>query len=415
MGNFQACYFGARIKRDFGSDKPQFSNKYERGLYHGKTHGQRRQRCFSMKYTVQTMKPNVMRRQFFSQILGIHLRVWVSMKARRCIMKKGSFDNYILGSKSKDIDSKFGQYIRHLMKQKQKDPNFELPIISGHNTQNKYKKSRYWEYKNIPSIYMPAGVNLQVDKTEYYLKTPQEMSRYEIAELEQELREINDPEFSDGEENEMTSAELKKDPEHRKFIEQMKKLCKLRHGVIKRYFEKNKYKKTSRNEIIQAAMESEVDIQEIMKEDHVHFMDANPEIREFMEQVNKDETSKVDEVVKTKGRKQGDLPDIKRMRQISKDNEPKKGKNNNVLQAYLKKQDLNAFDSPTSITEDSDDKSLSKRGFKLSYEDLGVLAEHGIPLQDFKEYDFISSDEKAKESKTQNTLEDSFDSLFDKK
>jgi len=97
---------------------------------------------------------------------------------------------------------------------------------------------------------MPAGVNLQVDKTEYYLKTPQEMSRYEIAELEQELREINDPEFSDGEENEMTSAELKKDPEHRKFIEQMKKLCKLRHGVIKRYFEKNKYKKTSRNEIV---------------------------------------------------------------------------------------------------------------------------------------------------------------------
>ena len=52
-----------------------------------------------MKYSLITMKPNVMRRTFFSQILGMNLRVWVSMKARRNIMKKGSFDNYILTTK----------------------------------------------------------------------------------------------------------------------------------------------------------------------------------------------------------------------------------------------------------------------------------------------------------------------------
>ena len=40
----------------------------------------------------------------------------------------------------------------------------------------------------------------------------------------------------------------------------MKQLMKLRHGVIKSYFEKNKYKKAYRNEIIQAAEESEVAI-----------------------------------------------------------------------------------------------------------------------------------------------------------
>jgi len=35
---------------------------------------------------------------------------------------------------------------------------------------------------------------------------------------------------------------------------------KLRHGVIKSYFEKNKYRKQNRNEIIEAAEESEVAI-----------------------------------------------------------------------------------------------------------------------------------------------------------
>jgi len=68
------------------------------------------------------MKPNVMRRSFFSQILNMHLRVWVSMKARKCIIKRGSFDNYIMKTKPKQLDSKFGIYIKQLMKQKIKDP-----------------------------------------------------------------------------------------------------------------------------------------------------------------------------------------------------------------------------------------------------------------------------------------------------
>ena len=48
----------------------------------------------------------------------MHLRIWVSMKARRTIMKRGSFDNYILKTKPEQIDSKFGLYIRQLMRQK---------------------------------------------------------------------------------------------------------------------------------------------------------------------------------------------------------------------------------------------------------------------------------------------------------
>ena len=128
---------------------------------------------------------------FFSPILGLRLRVWISMKARKSIMKKGSFDNYILNSNAKHLDSKFGIYIRSLMKRKQKDQNLPLPIIPGHNTVRRAAKGgKYWEKKNFPTIYSPNKYRLQDDKTEYYIKTPQEMSRHELAELEAELKEI---------------------------------------------------------------------------------------------------------------------------------------------------------------------------------------------------------------------------------
>lgn len=136
-----------------------------------------------------------------------------------------------------------------------------MPVIPGHATQTKTKNSRYWAYKNIPTVYKPVTANLQEDETEFYLKTPQEMSRYELAELETEMRAV--AEGLAEEEEEPTAAELeemKKDPLYQKMLVKMKQLMKLRHGVIKSYFEKNKYKKAYRNEIIQAAEESEVAI-----------------------------------------------------------------------------------------------------------------------------------------------------------
>lgn len=158
----------------------------------------------------------------------------------------------------------------------------------------------------------------------------------------------------------------------------MQKLCRLRHGVIKRYFEKNKYKKNSRNEIIEAAEESEIAIQEVMRDDHVHFLDANPEIRTFMEQVNKDETTKVDAVIEKGGRKQGDLPDIKRIKQIDQPKDKKK-KKKEISYVDAKLKNLKAFESPSS---DSDSKTpLSKRSFKFSYEKLGILHEQGVEIK----------------------------------
>ncbi len=40
---------------------------------------------------------------------------------------------------------------------------------------------------------MPMNTRLNVDETEFYIKTPQEMSRLEIAELEREIKALDDP------------------------------------------------------------------------------------------------------------------------------------------------------------------------------------------------------------------------------
>lgn len=50
--SIQAMSFSAGQRIMFGTDSPAYSNNYQKGLYHGRTHGQRRQRCFSMKYSI---------------------------------------------------------------------------------------------------------------------------------------------------------------------------------------------------------------------------------------------------------------------------------------------------------------------------------------------------------------------------
>jgi len=65
-----------------------------------------------MKYSLITMKPNIMRKTYYSKILHKKLKLTVSMKANRCIKKKGDIDKYLLKTDPKKIDSKFGQYLR---------------------------------------------------------------------------------------------------------------------------------------------------------------------------------------------------------------------------------------------------------------------------------------------------------------
>jgi ribosomal protein L28 len=110
--------FGALVKQYFGTDTPAQSKRYHLGLFHVKTHSQRKKRVFSMKYRIETQKPNIYRKKLYSDILDKEFNLWISMKTRKCIMKAGSLDKYLLNTKPKYIDSKFGMYLRNVIEQK---------------------------------------------------------------------------------------------------------------------------------------------------------------------------------------------------------------------------------------------------------------------------------------------------------
>ena len=52
----------------------------------------------------------------------------------------------------------------------------------------------------------------------------------------------------------------------------------IRHATIKRYFDKFKYRKAARQDILATAEASEEFIKRIMGKEYVHFLEAIPEI-----------------------------------------------------------------------------------------------------------------------------------------
>ena len=86
-------------------------------------------------------------------------------------MKAGSFDNYLLNTKAKYIDSRMGLHLRDLLKKKLRDPAFEVPYIPGSANRPKSRLTKSWMHRDIPAVYMPLHVRMQ-DQSEFYLKTP---------------------------------------------------------------------------------------------------------------------------------------------------------------------------------------------------------------------------------------------------
>lgn len=138
------------------------------------------------------MQPNIDKKNLYSDLLGMNFNLWVSTKARKCIMKAGSLDNYLLNTKPAVLDSKMALLLRNMVLAKKKNPDYEPPRIPGFRYRQKLGKRRtqLWEYKNIPAMYMTAQQKLECDHTEFYIRSPQEMSRYEEAQLEAELRSM---------------------------------------------------------------------------------------------------------------------------------------------------------------------------------------------------------------------------------
>ena len=90
------------------------------------THGKKYQVSFSDKRHLYTQKPNVFKKNFYSEILNRKFKLNVSTKALKTILKKGGFDNYILQTKPEKMNSKYGMYLRGLMQRKLKDPEWDV-------------------------------------------------------------------------------------------------------------------------------------------------------------------------------------------------------------------------------------------------------------------------------------------------
>jgi large subunit ribosomal protein L28 len=234
-----------------------------------------------MKKSIITMQPNVKSRRLYSAILDQSFKFDITMKARKCIIKAGSLDNYLLQTKPETIDSKFGVYLRSLIKQKQANPSLVIPYIKGSAELPRSRKTSVWEYKQVPAMMMPAHVKISEDQSKYYLKTPAEMSRFEIGQLEQMLREIDEPdEFVPDEE--MYASE-----EFQELKKQMLAIQPLRHGMIKRYFDKFKWQKKKRDLLLEIVDESEEQAADILgpSGEFVPYREAIPEIKTFLAEV----------------------------------------------------------------------------------------------------------------------------------
>jgi ribosomal protein L28 len=123
--------FGHQVRNEllFSTDHNNHSRKSQRGLFHGKTHRTVLKTCFSEKKHRQMLKPNVNKKKYYSDILQQFVTLPVSTKAMKCILKSGCFDNYILFTKKDKMNSKMGEFLRKIMQDKLKDPEFKVPYI----------------------------------------------------------------------------------------------------------------------------------------------------------------------------------------------------------------------------------------------------------------------------------------------
>lgn len=180
-----------------------------------------------------------------SEILGQSFKLEISMKARKCIIKAGSLDNYLIKTSTKELDSKFGIYLKELIKKKQANPEFVIPYIKGTATVPRTRKTSIWEYKQVPAIFMPSHVKISEDHSKYFLKTPAEMSRFEVAHLEALIKDNDAPdEF-------VSDEELLASEEFQDLRKQMVAIQPIRHAHIKKYFDKFKYQKKKRDLLLE--------------------------------------------------------------------------------------------------------------------------------------------------------------------
>jgi hypothetical protein len=136
---------------------------------------------------------------------------------------------------------------------------------------------------------MPVHVKMAEDQSLYYEKPLKEMSRQEIAELQQDMEDHDNPTFLDDD-------VVRQSPEFLDLQRQMENIVPLRHKWIKAYFDKYKNQPKKREMILDAAEESEQYTKLVLGEEkYVHFMDAIPEIKDFMDSLQEENVGQIEE------------------------------------------------------------------------------------------------------------------------
>lgn len=281
-----------RNELKFNSDDTAHTHISQRGLYGRKTHGPKYKVCFSDKRHRYHQQPNVHKRKYYSDILQKYIRLPVTTYVMKNIIKAGSFDNYILHTKDVKMNSKMGLFLRDLMQKKLANPDFELPYIPFQANVARGKGRRPKYLLNLPAIYVPAHVRQTQDMTKYHLKQADEMTRDEMATWEKVFK---DPDIYYN----MDKEWKKKQPYFQEVRAEILALQPVRHNLIKKYWEKNKYSPKGREWILKMAEESEEFPKYMLEEEYIYFRDAIPEINEFLDEIERQKQQAVLEEKKT--------------------------------------------------------------------------------------------------------------------
>jgi predicted secreted acid phosphatase len=149
----------------------------------------------------------------------------------------------------------------------------------------------------MPSIYIPAHVKKTVDMTKFHERMPEDMTRDQIADFEQIMK---DPDYFRN--KDMTWK--RNHPEWKQLKEELLKIQPQRHLVIKRYWDMNKHNPEARTAILEMAEQTEDLPKQVLEEEYVYYRDAIPQIDNFLNAI---EEQKLKEIQEEKVQKVGDI------------------------------------------------------------------------------------------------------------
>ena len=286
--------FGHQLRNEdiFRTLNNAHSNKSQRGLYHGKTHGPKFKVSFSDKRHRYSQKPNVQKKKFYSDILEQFITLNVTTYAIKNVIKAGCFDNYILYTDHKKMNSQMGMYLRKLMRQKLKNPDFEVPYIPFQAKVKKRARPRPRYLRNMPGVYIPAHMKQTEDFSQWHEKLPSEMTRDEIADFQALMK---DPDVN----RHKDKAWKRKQPEFISLKKELLLLQPMRHDVIRKYWNLNKNSEVGRMKILKYAEQTEEFTKYVLEEDYIYYRDAIPEIDEFLEQVEREKQISIEKKRRT--------------------------------------------------------------------------------------------------------------------